>query len=187
MGGVLVVSPQEPRLNEAENQVLSLLSEHGPRLYSLLVKITLREDVAEDLMQELFIRLSRRGVMSRAVDPVGYAVRAATRLAFDWRRSHRRRPDTTAIDVEFESAVDSPVRRLEQREDLQAVLDAIEKLSTVCRSIIVMRYLEGRPYQEISATVGKSLHQTRSLCYKSIVHLRTLAKVTRPNSSEILR
>jgi RNA polymerase sigma-70 factor (ECF subfamily) len=173
-------------LNEAANQVLSLLSEHGPRLYSLLVS-TLREDVAEDLMQELFMRLSRRDALLRAADPVGYAIRAATRLAFDWRRSQRRRRDTTAIDMEFQSYGDSAVCRLEQREDLQAVLDAIEKLSTICRNIVVMRYLEGQPYEEISDTVGKSLHQTRALCYKSIIRLRTLTNATRSSSSEALK
>jgi RNA polymerase sigma factor (sigma-70 family) len=172
-------------LNEAANQVLSLLSEHGPRLYSLLVRISLREDVAEELMQELFIRLSRRDALSRATDPVGYAIRTATRLAFDWRRSHRRRRDTNAIGMEFQSLGDSGVCQLEQREDLQIVLDAIEKLSTVCRDIIVMRYLEGRPYEEISAAVGKSIHQTRALCHKSIVRLRRLANATRLSNSEV--
>ena len=41
-------------MNEAANHVLSLLAEHGPRLHALLVRITLREDAAEDLMQDLF-------------------------------------------------------------------------------------------------------------------------------------
>ena len=38
---------------------LSLLEAEGPRLYALLARITLREDVAEDLMQELFLKLNR--------------------------------------------------------------------------------------------------------------------------------
>ncbi len=63
---------------------------------------------------------------------------------------------------------------LEQREDLQAVLNAIESLSMLCRDIVVMRYLDGRPYEEISEAIGKSLHQTRALCYKSIVRLRSI-------------
>jgi RNA polymerase sigma factor (sigma-70 family) len=161
-------------LNEAANHVLALLAEEGPRLHALLVRITLRQDVAEDLMQDLFLRLSRSHTLSRAVDPVGYAVRAATRLAFDWRRSQRRRRETTAIGNEPASIDQQKPCRLEQREDLQAVLDAIQRLSTVCRDIVVMRYLEGRPYEEIAAAVGKTVHQTRALCYKSIVRLRAM-------------
>ena len=149
-------------LNETANQVLSLLAEQGPRLHALMVRITLREDVAEDLMQELFLRLSRPHTLPRAVDPIGYAVRAATRLAFDWRRSQRRRRDTMATENEPASNHEQKPCRLEQREELQAVLDAIQQLSTVCRDIVVMRYLEGRSYDEISAIVGKTLHQTRS-------------------------
>jgi RNA polymerase sigma-70 factor (ECF subfamily) len=166
-------------LNEAANDVLALLAEEGPRLHALLTRITLRQDVAEDLMQDLFLRLSRPHTLSRAVDPVGYAVRAATRLAFDWRRSQRRRRDTTAIENEPAANRQQKPCRLEQREELQAVLDAIQRLSTVCRDIVVMRYLEGRPYEEIAATVGKTLHQTRALCYKSIVRLRTMTGVTK--------
>lgn len=168
-------------MNEAANHVLSLLAEHGPRLHALLVRITLREDVAEDLMQDLFLRLGRPHTLSSAVDPVGYAVRTATRLAFDWRRTQRRRRDTTAVASEPASNHEKQRCRLEQREELQAVLDAIQRLSAVCRDIVVMRYFEGRPYEEISATVGKSLHQTRALCYKSIVRLRALTNVTYSN------
>ena len=174
-------------MNESANKVLSLLSEQGPRLYSLLVRITLREEVAEDLMQELFIRLSRRGALSRAVDPVGYAIRTATRLAFDWRRSYRRRPDAAVVDVEFESRGGIPVDQLEQREDLQSVLNAMEKLPEISRTIVVMRFLEGRSYDEIAATVGKTIHQTRALCYKSIGGLRRVAHTTHPENAEVLR
>jgi RNA polymerase sigma factor (sigma-70 family) len=168
-------------LNEAANHVLSLLAEHGPRLHALQVRITLREDVAEDLMQDLFLRLCHPHTLSRSVDPVGYAVRTATRLAFDWRRSQQRRRDTTEVKIEPASNDEQRPCRLEQREELQAVLDAIQKLSAVCRDIVVMRYLEGRPYEEISASVGKSLHQTRALCYKSIVRLRALTNATCSN------
>lgn len=166
-------------MNEAANHVLLLLAEQGPRLHALLVRITLREDVAEDLMQELFLKLSRPHTLPRAVDPVGYAVRAATRLAFDWRRSQRRRRELAATEIEPASNHEQKPCRLEQREELHAVLDAIQRLSTVCRDIVVMRYLEGRPYEEIAAAVGKSLHQTRALCYKSIVRLRAITGVTK--------
>jgi RNA polymerase sigma factor (sigma-70 family) len=177
----------ERRLVETANHLLSLLAEQGPRLYRLLVRITWREDVAEDLMQDLFLKLSRGQSLSRAFDPVGYAVRAATRLAFDWRRSQRRRRDSTAIQIEPASNHEPKPSQLELYEELQAVLNAIQQLSAVRRDIVVMRYLEGRPYEEISAVVGKSLHQTRALCYKSIVRLRAMTKgytQTKPEDNE---
>ena len=45
-------------LSDQHRELLSLLKHSGARLFSLLVRLTLREDVAEDLMQDLFIRLS---------------------------------------------------------------------------------------------------------------------------------
>ena len=66
--------------------LLGLLDASGPRLFRLLKRLTLREDVAEVLMQELFLALSRSPAFHRAKDPAAYAYRSAMHLAFAWRR-----------------------------------------------------------------------------------------------------
>ncbi len=53
----------------------------------LFMRITLREDVAEDLLQELFLRLHGRKGFSAIQKPKAYMFTAAIRLAFDWRRA----------------------------------------------------------------------------------------------------
>jgi RNA polymerase sigma factor (sigma-70 family) len=157
-------------LNDDAQHALSLLDEHGRRLHALLLRITLREDAAEDLMQELFLRLSRPHTLGSAADRVGYAVRAATRLAFDWRRSQRRRRDASPIVVEPASQPEGG--RWHERQDLQQVLDAIERLPPMQRDVVVMRYLEDRPYDEIAAAMKKPKHQIRALCHKALSRLR---------------
>ncbi len=137
-----------------------------------MYRITLREDAAEDLLQDLFLRLSRGPTLSTAADPVGYAVRTVTRLAFDWRRSQRRRRDAAAIVAEPPASEHSAAQQLDQREDLQTVLDAIERLPQRLRDVIVMRYLESRDYDEIARTIGKSVHHARALCHRALVQLR---------------
>jgi DNA-directed RNA polymerase specialized sigma24 family protein len=37
--------------------LLKLLDEHGPKLDALLTRLTLRSDLAEDLLQDLFLKL----------------------------------------------------------------------------------------------------------------------------------
>jgi len=71
-------------LSECLENLLAMLDRSGPHLHVLLTRLTLREDVAEELMQELFLKLSRSDGFRRAHDPVAYACRAATHLAFDW-------------------------------------------------------------------------------------------------------
>ena len=159
-------------MDDHTQAVLDLLSEHGPQLHAMLLRITLCEEAAEDLLQELFIRLARGRALQRARNPVGYTVRTAMRLAFDWRRSQRRRLDNQTICEEPVSNDEWPYYRLEQREDLRAVLDAMDRLSTASRDIVVMRYLEEQTYEEIAAIVGKTPHQARALCHKAIARLQ---------------
>lgn len=138
----------------------------------MILRITLREEAAEDLMQELFMRLNRRNALSRSNNPLGYAVRTAMRLAFDWRRSQRRRLDKDAICEEPISNSDWEHSQLEQREDLKAVLDDMDRLTTISRDILVMRYLEEHTYEEIAKVIGKTPHQIRALCHKAIARMR---------------
>jgi RNA polymerase sigma factor (sigma-70 family) len=166
-------------LDDASQQALALLEEHGPRLHALLFRVTLREDVAEDLLQDLFVRLSRRPLNSRAREPLAYAVAAATRLAFDWRRSQRRRHDVASLHCDVPDESPPIDRKLDEREDLQSVLDAIDRLPASLRTVVVMRYLENRSYDEIAALLGKPPHHVRAVCHKAIVRLRTLTRAQR--------
>ncbi|MHC4757147.1 MAG: RNA polymerase sigma factor [Planctomycetota bacterium] len=73
-------------------KILELLDESGPSLYALLTKLTLNQDAAEELMQELFIKLNNSKVFQKANNSDAYAHRAAINLALDWRRCRKKLP-----------------------------------------------------------------------------------------------
>ena len=75
--------------------LLELLDRAGPSLHVLLTRLTLRQDVAEELMQELFIRLHNSRSFIRTAKPSAYAFRTAVNLAMDWRR---RKKKTQSLD-----------------------------------------------------------------------------------------
>ena len=70
-------------MNQTTDTALAFLAEHGPRLHAILLRLTLRADVAEDLMQDLFCKLAENQRFATAASPVAYATRMATNLAFD--------------------------------------------------------------------------------------------------------
>ncbi len=156
------------------DEVLVLLADHGTRLHALLARLTLRNDVAEDLMQELFLRLSRPGGFSRAKDPVAYAFRSATNLAFDWLRAQKRLPGTEPTCDQLRGHDPPPLTELVDREQLQCVLDTLGKLPKRSRDIVIMRYLQQQSYEEIGKLLGKTSHQARGLCHKALDRLRRL-------------
>ncbi|UCG59838.1 MAG: RNA polymerase sigma factor [Phycisphaerales bacterium] len=161
-------------MERRQQRVIELLDTSGARLHALLARLTLSEDVVGDLMQELFMRLSRSDGFDKARDPYAYAYRAAINLAFAWRRNSRRKShslDEIRLPAENPgSSIDTMI----QAEELQRVLEATSRLSSLARHVVVMRYIEQEPYEEIGRRLGKKPQYVRSLCSKALAHLRSL-------------
>jgi RNA polymerase sigma factor (sigma-70 family) len=156
-------------VNPDPDGLLSILERHGPELHALLTRLTLRADVAEDLLQDLFLKLRSSASFARAANRRGYVFRAAVNLAFDWRRV--RRP-TETLTNESAVAADPPVERLIDAEELEQVLDAMNALSPLMREVVVLRFLQHLDNVEIAELLGKTEHQVRGLCHKALERLR---------------
>ena len=77
-------------MGSGDKELLELLDRSGAELYALVTRLTLREDIAEELMQDLFIKLKNSRGAARVANLDAYARRAAINLAFDWRRARPR-------------------------------------------------------------------------------------------------
>ena len=165
-------------------KVLALLESSGPSLHGLLTRLTLREEIVGDLMQELFIKLSQSEGFSNAADPVAYAHRAAMHLAFDWRRSEKRKLRMVSLSREpidhLSSPAPSPLESLTDREALNQVLDAVGELKGLSGEVFVMHYIQQVPYEAIAKEHGKTSHQIRGLCYKAVSQIRQLVSADQP-------
>jgi RNA polymerase sigma factor (sigma-70 family) len=157
---------------ETQQRILRVLQEDGPRLYALLVRITLRYDAADDLMQDLFVHLSGSAEFQRVTMPSAYAWRAAMHLGFNWRRN-RVRHNETSVDVEAVAAREPlPLASLERAEQVERLMDDVGRLPQELREVLVMRFIEGRSYEEIGRLQGRTAHHTRAMCHKGIQRLR---------------
>lgn len=152
------------------NQVLDLLDRQGLRLRNLLFKVTLSEDAADDLMQELFLRLARSGGFARSEKPEAYAWRTALNLALEHVR--RRRPSGELAEGQAVSPAEGALGQLIADEQLGLILREVMDLRPPGREIVVMRFLEQREYGEISEILGMSENHIRSRLSKSLARLR---------------
>ena len=164
-------------MSSPPHDVSKLLAEHGRQLHALLFRLTLRTDVAEDLLQDLFCKLTVSDGFRRADSPPAFAYRTAINLAFDWRRRRKQTLTTSTDGIAMETAEPSPLTNLLRREQLEQTLTAIGELSPANRDIVVLRYLEQRDYESIADQFGKTAHQIRALAHKAIEQLRDLLKV----------
>lgn len=171
-------------MENRQKELLELLDRLGASLYALLTRLTLREDVAEELMQELFIKLNNSRRWDKVKDWNAYAHRAAVNLAFDWRRKQKR----TALPVETirepMSGGNSALRELMRREELQQTLNAIERLRRPARQALVMRYIQQESYDRIAEKLGKSEHHVRAMCSRALSQLRHLLGPNQSPSSQ---
>src|SRR4051812_27455592 len=124
---------------------MALLDSDGARLHALLFRLTLRRDVAEELMQELFLRLSQSIGFASAEHPFTYARRAAINLAMERRRS----PTFGSVDETLSQQMPLPIDGLIRAEQLEQILDALDDVPELARECFVLRFIEGESYDDI--------------------------------------
>jgi RNA polymerase sigma-70 factor (ECF subfamily) len=154
-------------------------------LHTLLTRLTLREDVAEELMQELFVKLSDVATSKKIYNLDSYAYRAAVNLAFDWRRRNKSRQVGVSLEEVSEPASDdcSPLAGLIRNEAVQEVLIAIGRLNGTARDAFVMRYIQQESYESIANQLDKTPHQVRALCSRVMGYLRDVLGQNRTSSA----
>jgi RNA polymerase sigma factor (sigma-70 family) len=163
---------REPDLDETTSLLLRLLNEHGVRLHALLAKITLRSDVAEELLQDLFLKLRKAGGLARAPRPEQYLFRSAINLAFDWRSRKGREVNAAPLNGKEECSRPSSIEHVIRREELDRVMRAVEQLPPTDRELVVLRFLHGSSSEELADQMGSTPHRVRALCSKAVLRLR---------------
>ncbi len=128
----------------------------------------------EDLVQEVFARVLRRGTLESYDRFSGYVFQAANNVLKDrHRRRSARRQD---LHVEFEpdihaSRVPSPEDELLAREALAATSVALSQLPEMVQAVFVLRRLEGMSFAEITARLGISLSTAEKHMVRAARHL----------------
>ncbi len=153
-------------------RVLAVLRDSGQKLHALLLRLTLRADVADELLQELFLRLNGSAGFAGAANRTAYAFRAAVHLAFDWRRG--RKPAAVGLEQIEDAAGDaaSPLHRMAAREQMETILEMVGTLNGLQRDAVIMRYIQQESFQAIAEQLNRTPHQARALCHKGIRRLR---------------
>ena len=159
---------------EREKKILQLLDTSGERLHRLLARLTRREDIVGDLLQELFIRLWNSKAFDKAEDPFAYAYRAAINLAFEWRRKQKASCQFLEENCPAAEGGPSALGKMIQAEELEQVLNATSKLTHLARDVVVMHYIEQDSFEEIGRHLDKKPQYMRALCAKAMAQLREM-------------
>ena len=147
---------------------------HSARVYRLAYRLTGNRHDAEDLTQEVFVRVFRSLSSYTPGTFEGWLHRITTNLFLDSvRRKARIRFDALPDDAErLPGKEPGPAQVYDDThfdDDVQAALDA---LPPDFRAAVVLCDLEGLSYEEIAATLGIKIGTVRSRIHRGRSQLR---------------
>jgi len=146
----------------------------GDRLCSFLVRIVRDHAWADDLVQEVFVRVLRDAHRYDPAWPVTvWLFRIGRNLALDLLRregAHRGRLDQLASQPP--GAAPAAVTTAEHREFQVALEAALQQLPETFRSVFLLRDGEGLAYEEIGAVLGISVKTVSSRLHRARQQLR---------------
>ena len=152
----------------------------GPLLAYFLKRVKNRNE-AEDLTQEVFVRLLHHPDRNNGHTLGGYVFTIAANLLRDRAKSvtaaHDRRIESLDLlaekDVFSANLVEdrSPERVLVGKQTVQDVLDALAELGERTRDVFILARLENVQHREIAAIYGISVSMVEKMMMKAMAHL----------------
>jgi RNA polymerase sigma factor (sigma-70 family) len=154
--------------------VEGLVREHQSSLLRYFRKRGVREEDAEDAVQEVFVRLSRREGLSEIERIEGYLFETAANVAIDVQRHNRVRHFGSHV-VYDDSQHGKPERSceavVEGQEAIEQLLLALRQLPDRTRTIFILARLEDMKQSEIAQRLGISISAVEKQLTKGLAYL----------------
>jgi RNA polymerase sigma factor (sigma-70 family) len=153
----------------------------GPLMSFFLRRIRDRA-LAEDLTQEVLLRIIRASDLDLIDNAESYVFTAAANLLKDYRRRTLRNPTLSSRPLEEALADEihsqlvedrSPERVLLGEATLAEVLQALDELSELTRSVFILFRLENVKQKDIAALYGIGQSTVEKHVMKAVLHLAT--------------
>ena len=153
----------------------------APRLYGYLVKMARQRALADDLLQQAFMKVHRaRGAYIRGADPMPWIYAIAHRTFLDEARKVKRAfvrvgDDDQLPEMKADLRGDSDEARDEPRADpelMQAALAALATLPEQQREAVVLTKLEGKSVAEAAEIAGTTVGAMKVRAHRGYEALR---------------
>jgi RNA polymerase sigma-70 factor (ECF subfamily) len=128
---------------------------------------------AEDLTQEVFLRLVRRLDVETLDNPEAFVFKTAANLLRDrFRRGQTQRSHLAEVSLQQPGIEElSPERVFDSRQHLDKVIDALEALDERTRDAFILHRLEGMKHAQIAELYGVSVSSIEKYIIKALALL----------------
>ena len=123
-------------------------------------RVRVRAD-AQDLAQEVYLRLLRASTIDLIAEPQAYLYRVASNVAAEWRMRARERKPHSSDALELLLETRTPEVRLDQEQDQARLQEALACLDVMPRAVIFLKLREDLTNEEIAAHLGITKRMVR--------------------------
>lgn len=151
---------------------------YSSRLYRMAFRLMSSREEAEDIVQEVYVKLwGMRNDLHNYNSIEALCVRITRNLCLDHLR--RRKVNHNAMKAEKikeESYPETPSESLEKKENAEILHTLIAALPEPQRSLVHLRHLEGREYEEIAEMVNMNVNAIRVSISRARKQMRELVE-----------
>lgn len=164
---------------DSDINIAALFVRYRAPLIRYFIRHRFAPDVAEDCVQDVFVRIARADL--RKVENLqAYLFIVASSVAMDHGRKMRARQaqrhdslnSDSISDFELESREASPARVIEGKEELLRLRHVLDELRPRTREIFLLNRLDGLSYTQLAARFGLSVAAIEKQMSKALRHIR---------------
>ncbi|WP_248928269.1 RNA polymerase sigma factor [Paenibacillus hamazuiensis] len=154
----------------------ALVERHQNYIFTLIYRQVEHRETAEDLMQEVFIKLYRSLFHFRGdAKFTTWLYRLTLNLVADYRRARKRRPLESLLDVVrewFSDEREQPEQMSLHREERDAVQRIVAELPEKYRLIVGLYHFQQLSYREIAQITGLPVKTVETRLYRGKAMLK---------------
>jgi len=155
-----------------------LVMPYSARLYRMAFRLMNNREEAEDIVQEVYVKLwGMRNELEKVNSIEALCIRITRNLCLDHLRRRKVNQDAIKADkCKQNSRPETPSENLEKREDAELVHALIAALPEPQRSLVHLRHLEGKEYEEIAEMVNMNVNAIRVSISRARKQMRALVE-----------
>ena len=144
------------RLKRGDKEAYTdLYNSHANSIYRFVYFRVGSKEIAEDIMQETFLKFIDLVDLVRVTNMRAYLYRIARNLISDSYRS-KSKQEVVAIEAAYDVESVRGPESIEAGVDLQMISKALKDVRPEWREIIILRHVESLSYKEIAQIMGKT-------------------------------
>ena len=145
------------------------------KLWGVVVRILPRRDIAEDVLQDVYVRIWERAVSfdPAKASPITWMATIARNRAIDEvRRKSSVSIEDTPESLEVEQDAPSPLDNTQMSEDLRRLQQCLQGLDPERREIVLLAYYNGLSRDELAKRFSHPVATIKTWLHRSLAQLR---------------